>query len=69
VRQETGSTALLINEIGNGRGGGDRRPAMGPGGFDPTREDLTGAIIVAFATAFLSLATLLVSVFKIEMSR
>jgi uncharacterized YccA/Bax inhibitor family protein len=38
------------------------------GGIDPSREDLTWAILIAFGTAFLSLATLLLSVFDIAMS-
>jgi hypothetical protein len=39
------------------------------GGFDPTREDLTWAILIAFGTAFLSLVTLLLSVFDLAGSR
>jgi hypothetical protein len=38
------------------------------GGIDPSREDLTWAILVSFATAFLSLATLMLSVFDIAES-
>jgi hypothetical protein len=38
------------------------------GGVDPSREDLTWAILIAFGTAFLSLATLLLSVFDIAVS-
>jgi hypothetical protein len=38
------------------------------GGVGPSREDLTWAILIAFGTAFLSLATLLLSVFDIAVS-
>jgi hypothetical protein len=38
------------------------------GGIDPSREDLTWAILNAFGTAFLSLATALLSVFDIAVS-
>jgi hypothetical protein len=41
---------------------------VGTGGVDPSREDLTWAILIAFGTAFLSLATLLLSVFDIAVS-
>jgi hypothetical protein len=70
VREATGSTVLLANEIVG---------TMGVvvivatpwilGGIDPTREDLTWAILVSFATAFLSLATLMLSVFDITGSQ
>lgn len=39
------------------------------GGIDPSREDLTWAILVSFAAAFLSLGTLLLSVFDLAISR
>jgi hypothetical protein len=70
VRKETGSATLLANEI------------VGTiavvviiavpwilGGIDPSREDLTWSILVAFGAAFLSLFTLVMSVFDIAMSR
>ena len=69
VREVTGSTILLINEVAG---------TVGVvvivtlpwilGGTDPSREDLTWAILVAFATAFLSLVTLILSVFDLAMS-
>jgi hypothetical protein len=70
VRQETGSTVLLLNEIVGTVG--VVLIVLLPwilGGIDPSREDLTWAILVSFATAFLSLVTLLMSVFDIEMTR
>jgi hypothetical protein len=39
------------------------------GGIDPSREDLTWAILISFGTAFLSLATLPLSVFDIAVSQ
>jgi hypothetical protein len=39
------------------------------GGFDPTREDLTWSILISFGAGFLSLGTLMMSVFDLEMSR
>ncbi len=69
VRQETGSTALWINEVVGTIG--VVAIVVLPwllGGFDPTREDLTWAILISFATAFCSLATLILSVFDIAMS-
>jgi len=69
VREATGSSVLLVNEIVG---------TLGVlviitipwilGGIDPTREDLTWAILVSFANAFLSLATLMLSVFDIAES-
>jgi hypothetical protein len=38
------------------------------GGIDPSREDLTWGILVAFAAAFLSLAVTVISVFDLVMS-
>jgi hypothetical protein len=39
------------------------------GGIDPTREDFTWAILVSFATAFLSLMTVVLSVFDLARMR
>jgi hypothetical protein len=69
VRQLTGSTILLVNEVV-----GTVAVALLVllpwilGGFDPGREDLTWAILLSFGAAFLSLATLLLSVFDITES-
>jgi hypothetical protein len=66
VRRLTGSKVLLVNEIL-----GTIAVALIVllpwilGGFDPSREDLTWAILIAFGAAFLSLATLLLSVFDL----
>jgi hypothetical protein len=35
------------------------------GGLDPTREDLTWAILLSFATGFLSVGALVLSIFDI----
>jgi hypothetical protein len=70
VHRETGSRVLQLNEIAGTIGVAIL--VVLPwvlGGIDPSREDLTWAILVAFATAFLSLATLVISVFDIAMSR
>jgi hypothetical protein len=70
VREETGSTALVVNEI-LGTIGVALIVAL-PwvlGGIDPTREDLTWGILISFATAFLSLGTLVMSVFDLELTR
>jgi hypothetical protein len=66
VREQTGSTVLWLNEI-LGSIGVLVIVAL-PwilGGLDPTREDLTWAILVSFATAFASLFTMVMSVFDI----
>jgi hypothetical protein len=66
VRRLTGSKVLLANEIAGTIG--VVLIVLLPwilGGIDPTREDLTWSILISFATAFLSLATLLLSVFDI----
>ncbi len=64
VRKETGSAVLLVNEVVGSIG--VAVIVLTPwilGGIDPSREDLTWSILVAFATAFLSLFTLVMSVF------
>jgi hypothetical protein len=69
VRRLTGSKVLLINEVLGTIG--VVVIVLLPwilGGIDPSREDLTGSILIAFGTAFLSLATLLLSVFDIAAS-
>jgi hypothetical protein len=66
VRRLTGSKVLLINEVLGTIG--VVVIVLLPwvlGGIDPSREDLTWSILIAFGTAFLSLATLLLSVFDI----
>jgi hypothetical protein len=70
VHKVTGSRVLQLNEVAGTVG--VVVLVVLPwllGGIDPTREDLTWAILVSFATAFLSLATLVMSVFDIAMSR
>ncbi|MGH3927205.1 MAG: hypothetical protein ACRDTT_30790 [Pseudonocardiaceae bacterium] len=66
VRSVTGSTALLANEIVT--------TALAAvltwipwilGGLRPTREDLTWAIILAFAAGFLSIGAVVISAFDI----
>jgi hypothetical protein len=70
VREATGSTVLLANEVVGTIGVVVIVAAPWIlGGIDPTREDLTWAILVSFATAFLSLATLMLSVFDITGSQ
>jgi hypothetical protein len=69
VRRLTGSRVLFVNEILGTIG--VVLIALVPwilGGIDPSREDLTWAILISFSTAFLSLATLLLSVFDIAAS-
>ncbi len=69
VHDVTGSRVLQLNEVVGTIGVAVL--VLLPwilGGIDPSREDLTWAILVAFATAFLSLATLVISVFDIAMS-
>jgi hypothetical protein len=69
VRKLTESKVLLANEVVGSIG--VLLIVVLPwilGGFDPGREDLTWAILLAFGTAFLSLATLLLSVFDIAAS-
>jgi hypothetical protein len=69
VREATGSTTLFLNEI------------IGTvsvvliialpwilGGIDPSREDLTWSILIAFGAAFASLFTLVMSVFDVVQS-
>jgi hypothetical protein len=70
VHEVTGSRVLQLNEIAG-------TIAVGVivalpwilGGIDPSREDLTWGILVAFAAAFLSLATTVISVFDLTASR
>jgi hypothetical protein len=69
VRKQTGSVVLLVNEVLGTVG--VVAIVLLPwilGGIDPSREDLTWAVIVSFATAFLSLVTLLLSLFDIAVS-
>jgi hypothetical protein len=69
VHEVTGSRVLQLNEVAGTIG--VVVIVLLPwilGGVDPSREDLTWAILVAFGTAFLSLATLVISVFDIAMS-
>lgn len=70
IRHVTSTHTLLINEIV-----GTIAVAVMVllpfvlGGIDPSREDLTWAILVSFAAAFLSLGALLMSVFDLAVSR
>jgi len=66
VKQATGSTALLLNEV--------LATAIvvvlivtpwALGGLHPTREDLTWAILLAFAAGFLSISATVMSAFDI----
>jgi hypothetical protein len=69
VHKETGSRVLQLNEIAGTIG--VALLVVIPwilGGIDPSREDLTWAILIAFATAFLSLGTLVMSVFDLAMA-
>jgi hypothetical protein len=69
VHRETGSRVLQLNEIAGTIGVAIL--VVLPwilGGIDPSREDLTWAILVSFATAFLSLATTVLSAFDLAMS-
>lgn len=64
VAKITGSTALLVNEVA-GSAGVLALVAI-PwilGGLHPTREDLTWAILLAFASGFMSIGALVLSVF------
>jgi hypothetical protein len=66
VRAATGSDVLWLNEIAGTIG--VVAIVVLPwilGGIDPSREDLTWAILISFATAFLSLATTILSIFDI----
>ena len=70
VRKATGSSTLLANEVVGSIA--VLVIVLVPwilGGIDPSREDLTWAILVAFAAAFLSLFTLVMSVFDFAISR
>ncbi|MGI9557464.1 MAG: hypothetical protein ACR2N5_05940 [Solirubrobacterales bacterium] len=70
VQRVTRSNVLLVNEVVGSVG--VVLIVVLPwvlGGIDPTREDLTWAILISFAAAFLSLAALILSVFDIAMSR
>jgi len=70
VQRVTGSSTLFINEIAG---------TVGVviliatpwilGGLDPSREDLTWAILLSFITAFVSVLALVMSVFDVERAR
>ena len=69
VQATTGSNVLLINEVVGTLG----VIAMVTlpwllGGLDPSREDLTWSILISFATAFLSVFAVVISVFDISRS-
>jgi hypothetical protein len=69
VQKVTGSNTLLLNQVA-GTVGVVLLVTL-PwilGGIDPTREDFTWAILIAFATAFLSVATAVLSVFDVARS-
>lgn len=66
VHRVTGSIALLVNEVVGSVG--VLIIVVLPwllGGFHPTREDLAWAILLSFATGFVSILTLVLSVFDI----
>jgi hypothetical protein len=69
VHELTGSRVLQLNEFAGTIGVAVLVVLPWILGIDPSREDLTWGILIAFATAFLSLATLVVSVFDLAMSR
>lgn len=66
VSRATDSTALPVNEVV-----GTAAVALiivlpwALGGIDPTREDLAWAVVLSFATGFLSVCTLVLSAFDI----
>jgi hypothetical protein len=66
VKEATGSSTLFINEIVGTVGVVIliTTPWL-LGGLDPTREDLTWAILVSFATAFISVLALVLSVLEV----
>jgi hypothetical protein len=66
VPKVTGSTSLLVNEM-VGTAGVVALVAI-PwvlGGLQPTREDLTWAILLSFAMGFLSVCALVLTIFDI----
>jgi hypothetical protein len=66
VAKATGSTALLVNEVVTSVVA--VALIVTPwvlGGFHPSREDLTWAILLAFAAGFLSIAATVMSAFDI----
>jgi hypothetical protein len=66
VVRDTGSTSLFVNEIlGTVGVVGIVLVPWVLGGFHPTREDLTWAILLSFATGFLSICALVLSAFDI----
>lgn len=70
VHRVTGSTAMLANEVVGSIG--VVFIVFLPwilGGIDPSREDFTWAILVSFAMAFLSLITVVLSVFDLARMR
>jgi hypothetical protein len=70
VHRVTRSTAMLANEVLGSIG--VVFIVLLPwvlGGIDPTREDFTWAILVSFAIAFLSLMTVVLSVFDLARMR
>jgi zinc transporter ZupT len=67
VSRVTRSTALLVNEVVGT--GAVLVIVVLPwilGGLHPSREDLTWAILLSFASAFLSVCALMVSAFDIS---
>ena len=66
VAKVTGSTALLVNEVAGTAG--VLTLVVLPwilGGLHPGREDLTWAILLSFASGFLSICTVVLSAFDI----
>jgi hypothetical protein len=61
----TGSTVLLMNElVGTAAVLAIVVTPWALGGLHPTREDLTWAILLSLGTGFLSVSTLVLSVFE-----
>ncbi|MGH2962609.1 MAG: hypothetical protein ACRDL3_10530 [Solirubrobacterales bacterium] len=70
IRDVTGSTALVVNEVVGTIG--VVLIVVLPwvlGGIDPSREDLTWAVLLSFFTAFFSLVALVLSAFDIASTR
>ncbi len=64
IAKINGSTALLVNEVlGTAAVVTLVVLPWALGGFHPTREDLTWAILLSFASGFLSVSALVMSVF------
>ena len=64
VTRVTGSSVLLVNEVvGSAAVVALVVTPWALGGLDPTREDLTWAVLLSFAAGFLSISALMLSAF------